>query len=170
MRPRITIAGASGVVLFVALGLAGLRSGSVYWVTATSWVLLTWLSASILGVAFRRGPARVFWSGFAIFGWIYMLLIHNSLISTTLADEMGQGLRAFVESAWTFRPTAPMNNPVLQNAQIRANADLQFRIRVLSDLCLNFLFAALGGILAQTFAARTEQERQARRDEPDGGR
>jgi hypothetical protein len=170
MRPRITIAGSLGLVLFVALALAGLRSGSVYWVTALAWVLLLWLSASILGVIYRRGRARVFWTGFAVFGWIYLMLIHNSLVSTTLADEMGQGLREAVELTVDFRraPATPANNATAQRQMMqmtKALEDYKFRVRVTADLCLNLAFAAVGGVVAQAFAARTEsgREREAER-------
>src|SRR5262249_39943877 len=48
MRPRITICGVLGLVVFVALGLAAIRSASVYWITAASWVVMTWLSVALL--------------------------------------------------------------------------------------------------------------------------
>src|SRR4051794_27528386 len=104
MPLRISILGTAWVVAFVALALTAIRSGSVAWVAGMAWMLMTLLSASILGAIYRRGPARVFWSGFAVFGWVYLLMVHYSMINTTLSDEMGQGLRAVIEESLTPPP------------------------------------------------------------------
>jgi hypothetical protein len=153
MSPRIRIFELLGIIFFVALGLTALRFGSPLSVTAMAWLILFWLSVALLGALYGRGRSRVYWTGFAIFGWIYMLLIHNSLISTTLASEMGSGLRRLVEDSWVFNPSPPGN--ALQRADM---AQLKIRVRVLSDLCLNLAFAFTGGMTALWFAARNEPE------------
>jgi hypothetical protein len=161
MRPRITILGILGVVLAVALALAAVRSGSEVWVAALSLVLLTWLSASLLGAIFRQAKARAFWTGFAVFGWVYFLFVHTSLVSTPLYRGMAKGLDQFIEAAWTFTPVALPSDRLARLYRFEELAESKARVRVICDLILNLAFGLTGGFLAQWFAARTESERQA---------
>jgi len=73
-RPRFSIAGLMGMVLVVAVGVAALRSGSEDWAGIVSALTLGLLGVALLGVLFRQGPRRAFWSGFALFGWGYLAL------------------------------------------------------------------------------------------------
>jgi len=160
--PRLTLSGLLGIIAFVALGLGALRSSSVYWVSAVSWLLLLWLCAGLLGVIFRRGQARVFWTGFAVFGWVYLLIVHTAVMSTTLSAEMSSGIHQLIDAVLPFKP-----NPAAIRANVRyeehGHAVWIIRIRALVDLLLNFVFAGLGGFLALHFAAKGERDR---RDEP----
>ncbi len=71
-RLRYTIAQVMALVLFVGFGFAALRSGTVLWSSAVFTLTVAVLSAAILGAMARRGPARLTWAGFALFGWIYL--------------------------------------------------------------------------------------------------
>ncbi len=75
-RPRITIAHIILVVLVVAVGLAAIRSGSAAWAGAMFSITFFAMICSFLGVALGRGMRRIYWSGFAILGWSYLLLIY----------------------------------------------------------------------------------------------
>ncbi len=70
-RFRFTIAQVMALVLFVGLGFAALRSSTVLWSSAVFTLTVALLSAAVLGAMARRGPARLTWTGFALFGWIY---------------------------------------------------------------------------------------------------
>ena len=75
-RPRITIAHIILVVLVVAIGLAAIRSGSAAWAGAMFSITFFMMICSFLGIALGQGMRRVYWSGFAILGWSYLLLLY----------------------------------------------------------------------------------------------
>jgi hypothetical protein len=58
----------------VALGCVALRNANTTWVGAM--LGLTWiaLAASLLLAMYRDGQDRAFWVGFAVAGWLYLLL------------------------------------------------------------------------------------------------
>jgi hypothetical protein len=72
-RIRISISGLMAVVLIVSIGVAALRSASEEWAALVTLVTLWLLTFAILGAIYRRGDRRAFWTGFALFGWGYML-------------------------------------------------------------------------------------------------
>jgi hypothetical protein len=149
--PRLTLSGMLGLIALVGLGLGALRSASVFWVSAVSWVLLFWLCAALLGVIFARGASRVFWTGFALFGWAYLVLVHSSLMSTTLSAEMSTGVHHMIEAALPFDPNALPKGANPFDAR-HAHSVRLIRLRVLADLYSNFAFAVTGGLLAGRFA------------------
>ena len=73
MRIRFSIAGLMAVVLIVAVGFAGLRAASSLWASAVFSAAVTLFATALLGAAARRGPARMVWLGFCVFGWTYLL-------------------------------------------------------------------------------------------------
>jgi hypothetical protein len=94
-RASISIAGMLGVVLFGAVALAALRSGSDLWTSGVYTTALGVLGFATLGAVLRRGPVRAYWVGFAIFGWGYLALAHGAetrqrLLTTHLLDEIRQ--------------------------------------------------------------------------------
>lgn len=68
---RTTLAGMAVAVLLAALGLAALTSSSVVWASAAYSVAVGTIGVAVLGGLFRRGRARRFWVGYAVFGWCY---------------------------------------------------------------------------------------------------
>ena len=62
----------------VALGLVALRSASTTWVAAMLALTAAALTMSLLLLIFRRGSKRAYWIGFAICGWMYLLLLFLS--------------------------------------------------------------------------------------------
>src|SRR5262245_19582567 len=71
---RFSLASLVGVVAALAFGLAALRSANQLWASAVFSLTLVLLLAAVLGVSFGHGPGRVYWGGFAIFGWAYLAL------------------------------------------------------------------------------------------------
>ena len=59
----------------IALGCVALRSASPGWVSAMSGLTLLVLATASLLATFRQGTDRAHWTGFAAFGWLYLLLL-----------------------------------------------------------------------------------------------
>jgi hypothetical protein len=64
-----------GTVLFVAFGVAAIRFASPLWAGLTMTVTVPILFAAILGALFRLGQARAFWTGLAVCGWGYLIVV-----------------------------------------------------------------------------------------------
>jgi hypothetical protein len=62
----------------VAVGCVALRSASPMWVAALLGLTLLLLVAAVPLAIFRQGTNRAWWFGFALFGWLYMLLLAYS--------------------------------------------------------------------------------------------
>lgn len=73
-RFRVSISGLLGLVAVAAVGFAAIRIATPAWAGALYSLTFFLLVASLLGIGFGRGPRRVFWIGFALLGWSYILL------------------------------------------------------------------------------------------------
>jgi len=51
-------------------GGSGPSDASAAWVAIAATITLGLLLTAVLGAVLRRGPARAFWLGFALFGWL----------------------------------------------------------------------------------------------------
>ena len=71
----------------IALGLVALRSASMTWVATMLGLAIAVLAASSLLAIYRRGSQRAYWSGFAAFGWLYLLLVFGSWTLGRMAQE-----------------------------------------------------------------------------------
>jgi hypothetical protein len=89
-RFRFTIAELILVVVVAALGLAAIRSGSPVWAGAMFSITFFALICAFLGIALGRGLRRIYWSGFALLGWSYLLLSYNPWLN----ERFGQFLLA----------------------------------------------------------------------------
>jgi hypothetical protein len=133
-RASISIAGMLGVVLFGAVALAALRSGSDLWLSGVYTTALGVLGFATLGAVLRRGPARAYWVGFAIFGWGYLALANGAetrqrLLTTHLLDEIRQlmirtpraaGERFMVEREGQYVPAKVLE---IKASQYKVNFD-----------------------------------------------
>jgi hypothetical protein len=73
MRFRFSIAGLMAAVLVLAVGFAALRAASALWASAVFTLTVILFAAAILGAVASRGPSRIAWLGFGVFGWTYLL-------------------------------------------------------------------------------------------------
>jgi hypothetical protein len=73
VRIRFSIAGVMGAVLVFAVGFAGLSAASALWASAVFTLTVTLLAGAIVGAVACRGPSRIAWLGFGVFGWTYLL-------------------------------------------------------------------------------------------------
>ncbi len=75
-RFRFTIGGLILIVAVAAVALAAIRNGSRPWAGAILSITFFALICSFLGMVLGRGMRRVYWSGFALLGWSYILLMY----------------------------------------------------------------------------------------------
>jgi hypothetical protein len=61
------------VIAAIGVGLAVLVKPNWLWASVLPPVLVFMLLTAILGLLFRRGRKRAYWTGFALFGWVYLL-------------------------------------------------------------------------------------------------
>ncbi len=80
-------------VFVIAVGCAALRFANDFWAGTLFTAALIVLLYALLALIVRRGSVRLFWAGFALFGWVYMLLtvgpwfsdhVRESFVSPTL--------------------------------------------------------------------------------------
>jgi hypothetical protein len=69
---RFSIGGLMGVVLLAAIGFAGVANPTGPWVGTVSLLTHGTIYLAIVGAICRSGAERVWWLGFASFGWMYM--------------------------------------------------------------------------------------------------
>ena len=93
-RLRFTIAGMLGVVAFVAVGIAALRSGSDLWAATIFTLTAATLASAVLVSIHRQGRTRAFWFGFALFGWLHLAACLHPAIKGRLLTANLLGLLA----------------------------------------------------------------------------
>lgn len=105
--PRNSIAGLMAVVVLVAVGFAALKNPSEIWASCLFSLTVGLLLLALLGVAFGSGDRRMFWAGFSVFGWGYLILallthaFEASLPTTLLIQDLHQrwnGTHALIAS------------------------------------------------------------------------
>lgn len=74
-RPRFSIAALMGFVFAFGVGLGALRYPSKLWASFLISIALGAMVVALLGAAFHRGLPQKFWAGYAITGWLYLLMI-----------------------------------------------------------------------------------------------
>lgn len=62
-------------IVWIAVGMTALIRPSKAWSLVLPFVLLSLDLTAILGVVLRRGLRRAYWLGFALFGWVYLILL-----------------------------------------------------------------------------------------------
>ena len=74
IRPRFSIAALMGFVFVFGVGLAAFRYPNKLWASFLLSITLGALVVGLLGAVFHRGLPQKFWAGYAIVGWLYLLL------------------------------------------------------------------------------------------------
>jgi hypothetical protein len=75
---------------FIAVGCVALRSASANWVAAMLGLTIVMLAAAVLCAVFRGRAERAFWIGFAVFGWLYVVVL---MYGWSIAPNQSQGVR-----------------------------------------------------------------------------
>lgn len=76
-KPRLI-----GVASLLAVGFLGLRFPNRLEANALFTATLGLLTIAPIAIAYRRGPERAFWIGFAVCGWIYLVLTCFPILDT----------------------------------------------------------------------------------------
>jgi hypothetical protein len=87
--PRFSIASLLVLVLFVAIGFAGLRAATDAWDSGVLASTLLALLLALLLAVHRTGQARAYWVGFALFGWAYLIATLVPPIESRLPTTRG---------------------------------------------------------------------------------
>ena len=74
IRPRFSIAALMGFVFVFGVGLAAFRYPSKLWASFLFSIALGAMVVASLGAVFHRGLPQKFWAGYAICGWLYLLM------------------------------------------------------------------------------------------------
>jgi len=153
-RFRISISALLGLILVIAVDFAALRAGSLLWAALMSTLTGVLLSTSVVCAAVGRG--RPFWTGFAAFGWTYVVL---SLLSVSNDDEpFLHPISTIVQAAAGYlhpdhRPKSATENPVdMEDVGYLTYYGPAFKMIGLCSVCLAFAFA--GAYLSVTLARR----------------
>ena len=59
---------------FCGFGFAAPRNADPFWASATFNLVIAAISAALVGAIVRKGTTRAPWTGFAVFGWAYLLV------------------------------------------------------------------------------------------------
>lgn len=74
--PQFSIRELLGAVTFLAVGTAALLYASRLWASSLLSFAFALLFIAVLGAITLRDSTRAFWLGFAVFGWLYFVLIN----------------------------------------------------------------------------------------------
>ena len=157
MNPRgISIAGLSGFIILIGTGFAALRIATVAWTNVASTVVLALLLTAVAGAIFVRGPERAYWTGFAIFGWTYLLFVNGSWIGGQFGHDLTSGLGELAESMIPVEtPSNPADRVIAMELLATRSVKVGNFVQI-GRLFLALLFAIIGGLVARAFACRAE--------------
>ncbi len=180
---RFTIGGLILVVGVVAVALAAIRSGSPTWLGAMLSITFFAMICSFLGIALGRAMRRVYWSGFALLGWSYLLLVFTPWIDEhvgqfVLAPHLFDYIEEVIQSSTP--PPAPVPaTPGGIGGGMRSvpvepggfdpgptNAATSSEYHRIGTALEALLWAYLGGWVACYFASGRAEERGSRANAP----
>ncbi len=92
-RPHFSLGTLLLAVLFAGVAFAALKSPSETWASALFTLAVAVLLVATLGAVHRRERGRAYWLGFALFGWVYLILsvvpeTAHRLATTGLLDAL----------------------------------------------------------------------------------
>jgi hypothetical protein len=150
------------LVLVVGIGLAVLKHPSERVASLLFTFILASLLTSILGAMARRGPERLAWIGFAVFGWTYLLLslgflpwlTGDQLHPPVLPSEYLEDLHPYIGPLPPPGPE-PLGQDVYRLPHVRfvgMRAADWMPFRQICNTLGTVLFAVLGAILGRMVA------------------
>jgi hypothetical protein len=86
-RPQFSLWWLLGLTALVAVACTALMNASDTWAMLLHSALLGLLLMGVLRAVYRHGPVRAFWIGFALFGWVYLILVYWVHYNSQFADE-----------------------------------------------------------------------------------
>ena len=87
-RLRFSISSLILLVGLSATGFAAIHLASPGWAGGLFSLSIVAMLTALLGVSYRRGPKRVYWVGFALFGWTHLVLAGAPWFSTWVGPQL----------------------------------------------------------------------------------
>jgi hypothetical protein len=143
-KVRFSIGGIMAVVLVLAVGLAALKSASDVWAGVVLMLTYGVLSLAIVGVLCCRDAERVWWIGFAVFGWGYIRSAAGWFSPFPLGNLPTVSLMH-----WLSAQLGVVHEPDFQH--LTTSETVGFN--QISNCLWAMLFGILGGVLARAFFA-----------------
>jgi hypothetical protein len=143
-KVRFTIGGIMAVVLVLAVGFAALKSANGVWAGVILMMTYGALSLAIVAVLCCRDVQRVWWIGFAVFGWGYIRSASGWLSPFPLGN-----LPTVALLDWLSAQLGVVHEPDFQHMMNSENVGF---IQI-SNCLWAMLFGILGGVLARAFFA-----------------
>jgi hypothetical protein len=113
--PRFSIRQLLAATAFIAAGCLGLRNASPTVVSGAYAILLAALASAGLLLIYRQGVNRAFWTGFALCGWLYLLVLLYSWSldrATVNSNPLSQrNLFTAKASVWCYKTLFNRNPP-----------------------------------------------------------
>ncbi len=169
---RFTIAGMLWGVAAIGIWLASLRSSSTVWTTVAATMTLAALLTGVLGALVTQRPSRASWLGFAIFGWVSLILVEWDWIGGPLGHDLTAALGAMAEyllpepATKSLLPTALPRGRVTFAPNAAYLEEIQQRSIKLGNfvqigrMTLSLLFGLIGGRIGQILVARSDETTQ----------
>lgn len=158
MKGALSVKRMMAIVLVSGAGMAALVDPTPVWSDLFLFVTTVVLLTATLGALFHRGPRRIAWTGFSLFGWFYFLLYFAPLF----ASRTGLLIPTNRLYQWGFEKLHPLHEMV---AQARSRPAVR---NVYHEMAENFyqsahlqatlLFALLGAFLALSVTRQGRDE------------
>jgi len=157
-------------VVFVAVGCGALINANRLWANSMLAVVLVMLFVGLISWAVLRGQRQAFWSGFAIVGWGYFLLIqtspslvdHNRLLTTTVLRNLHVMVAVEEKRPLEGTPTFPMppgtRGEYTFTALIDGPSPDEQSFSQVGHALWTLILALLGGLLARYFYSTRADE------------
>jgi len=140
-------------LVFFAVGCTALVNASEAWQTTISTTAFAALFFATLAGLFRRGKAQAFWIGFAVIGWLYLVLVYGLWEENT--QPRLATTRALVLVWNAVRYTVAVSGSFAGATRTVPNHEYFLNI----GQCLwALLLALLGGLLARYFHSTRADE------------
>jgi hypothetical protein len=111
-RPQFSLWWLLGLTALVAVGCTALMNASAAWAMSLHSALLALLLVAVLRAIYRHGAVRAFWIGFALFGWVYLILVYwvhyNSQFTDGFNDPRGSELATTWLLQWGYDTLLPL--------------------------------------------------------------
>jgi hypothetical protein len=162
-RPRFSVSSLLVIVAVIACLLAALLHASPLWTTLVATLTFLLLISGVAGACFARGLERAFWSGFALFGITYLVLVNWDWIGGQFGHDLTPDLSDLAAVVFP-EPEGPAAPPLPVGARLPVYLEPSQATRVrairvgnfteMSRLVLSLGVALAGGMVSRRFAAR----------------
>jgi hypothetical protein len=88
IRPRFSIAAIMGFVFVFGVGLAAFRYPNKLWASFFFSITIGAMVIGSLGAVFHRGLPQKFWMGYAMCGWLYLLMNFGPWFETAVSPYL----------------------------------------------------------------------------------